>query len=70
LYIQELSERSLFIGKSTLFQVALQYRLDGQRKLFVPKFTKNTLAMLKQDFLSQRLFLRDTSFSRTPLLKK
>jgi hypothetical protein len=50
LYIQELAERSLFIGKSTLFQVALQYRLDGQSKLFVPEINKNALTMPKQYF--------------------
>jgi hypothetical protein len=47
LYIQELAARSLFIGKSTLFQVALQYRLDARSNLFVPKINKNALALLK-----------------------
>jgi hypothetical protein len=47
LYIQELAARSLFIGKSTLFQVALQYRPDARSNLFVPKINKNALALPK-----------------------
>ena len=61
--------RILFIGKSTLFQVALQYRLDARSNLFVPKITKNALVALKRDFLLQILFLNDAYSSGVLLLK-
>jgi hypothetical protein len=63
LYIQELAKHILSLGKSTLFQVALQYPPSAHACLFILQNTKNALAALKKAFFNRRLFFREFSFT-------